>query len=131
MVLSALRARLASLWSTDSTGEATAESTTTDDELSDESSDDQTLSYAEEIEYGVDERDLQDDDKILRLLVKRGGRVDETTVREETGWTDERLTTVIDQMEDDDQISAITVGRKRVICRRGFEPKGYRSHLNE
>lgn len=131
MVLSALRARLASLWSTDSTEETTDESTTTDDEPTDESSADQTLSYAEEIEYGVDERDLQDDDKILRLLVKRGGRVDEATVREETGWAEDRLTTVIDQMEADDQISAITVGRKRVICRRGFEPKGYRSHLNE
>lgn len=131
MVLSALRTRLSSLWSDDSTEETPTESTTTDDESIDESSEDETLSYAEEIEYGVDERDLQDDDKILRLLVKRGGRVDESTVREETGWSEDRLADVIDRMEDDDQISAITVGRKRVICRRGFEPKGYRSHLNE
>ena len=133
MVLSALRARLSSLWSDDSTEETPTESTTTDDESTDEQGDseDETLSYAEEIEYGVDERELQDEDKVLRLLVKRGGRVDESTVREETGWSEDRLADVIDRMEDDDQISAITVGRKRVICRRGFEPKGYRSHLNE
>lgn len=133
MVLSALRARLSSLWSDGSTEETTTESTTTDEESTDEQTDseDETLSYAEEIEYGVDERELQDEDKVLRLLVKRGGRVDESTVREETGWSEDRLADVIDRMEDDDQISAITVGRKRVICRRGFEPKGYRSHLNE
>lgn len=131
MVLSALRARLSSLWSTESTDETPNESTTTDEASTDESTADETLSYAEEIEYGVDERDLQDEDKILRLLVKRGGRVDESTVREETGWSEDRLADVIDRMEDDNQISAITVGRKRVICRRGFEPKGYRSHLNE
>ena len=133
MVLSALRARLSSLWSDESTEETPTESTTTDGESTDEQGDseDETLSYAEEIEYGVDERELQDEDKILRLLVKRGGRVDQSTVREETGWSEDRLADVIDRMEDDDQISAITVGRKRVICRRGFEPKGYRSHLNE
>ncbi|WP_440769342.1 helix-turn-helix transcriptional regulator [Natronorubrum sp. DTA28] len=128
MVFNTLWTRLSSLWSTDATDETANGDATTDE--SDET-DDETLSYAEEIEYGVDERDLPDEDKILRLLVKRGGRVDRSTVRNETGWSDEHLEEVISSMEDDGQVSAITVGRKRVICRRGFEPKGYRSHLNE
>ncbi|MFP8954273.1 helix-turn-helix transcriptional regulator [Natrialbaceae archaeon A-arb3/5] len=135
MVFSTLWARVSSLWARDSTEGTTTEESTTNptaeptDEQHDD--DDETLSYAEEIEYGVDERDLPDEDKVLRLLVKRGGRVDASTIRDETGWSGERLQNVVDRMEDDDQISAITVGRKRVICRRGFEPKGYRSHLNE
>ncbi|WP_440765500.1 helix-turn-helix transcriptional regulator [Natronorubrum sp. DTA7] len=128
MVFKTLWTRLSSLWSTGSTDETADGDAATDE--SDEM-DDETLSYAEEIEYGVDERDLPDEDKILRLLVKRGGRVDRSTVRNETGWTDDHLEDVISNMEDDGQVSAITVGRKRVICRRGFEPKGYRSHLNE
>ncbi|APW99418.1 hypothetical protein CHINAEXTREME_17300 [Halobiforma lacisalsi AJ5] len=134
MVLSSLRARLSSLWSGDSNEDPTANEsgTTTTEESSDErNADDETLSYAEEIEYGVDERELPDEDKVLRLLVKRGGRVDRSTVLEETGWSEDHLAAVVDRMEDDDQISAITVGRKQVICRKGFEPKGYRSHLNE
>ncbi|MFC3957128.1 helix-turn-helix transcriptional regulator [Halovivax cerinus] len=93
--------------------------------------DEETLSYAEQVEYGVDERDLADEDRILRLLVKRGGRVDRGTVLEKTGWSHDRLDDVVSEMEDDDQVSAITVGRQDIICRRGFEPKGYRSHLNE
>ena len=128
MVFNTLWTRLSSLWSTGSSDETADGDAATDE--SDET-DDETLSYAEEIEYGVDERDLPDEDKILRLLVKRGGRVDRSTVRNETGWTDDHLEDVINSMEDDGQVSAITVGRKRVICRRGFEPKGYRSHLNE
>ncbi|MFC4544427.1 helix-turn-helix transcriptional regulator [Halosolutus amylolyticus] len=132
MVFSALRTRLSSLWSSNTADEdESTESAATASEESAGEDDDETLSYAEQIEYGVDERDLPDEDKVLRLLVKRGGRVDQSTVREETGWTEDRLEAVIDRMEDDDQISAITVGRKRVICRRGFEPKGYRGHLNE
>ncbi|AFO58978.1 MULTISPECIES: hypothetical protein [Natrinema] len=130
MVFKTLWARLSSLWSGSSDDSQSDESATPTEESSEES-EDETLSYAEEIEYGVDERDLPDEDKVLRLLVKRGGRVDQSTVREETGWSSERLEDVIDRMEADDQISAITVGRKRVICRRGFEPKGYRGHLNE
>ena len=132
MVLNSLRARLSSLWRSDaSDDEATTGSDGTTDDESDGSNDEETLSYAEQVEYGVDERELPDEDKILRLLVKRGGRVDEATVLEETGWSTDHLERVVDEMEADDQISAITVGRKRVICRRGFEPKGYRSHLNE
>ncbi|MWV39353.1 hypothetical protein [Natrialba sp. INN-245] len=133
MVFSTLWARLSSLWASSSTGETTADGSSTEPtaEQMENDADDETLSYAEEIEYGVDERELPDEDKVLRLLVKRGGRVDQSTVREETGWSTDHLEKVVSRMEDDDQISAITVGRKRVICRRGFEPKGYRSHLNE
>ncbi|WP_254767578.1 helix-turn-helix transcriptional regulator [Salinilacihabitans rarus] len=126
-----LWARVSSLWRSDSAerdrGPGDVESAETDET----GSDDETLSYAEQVEYGVDERELRDEDRILRLLVKRGGRVDESTIADETGWSEERLREVISGMEDDDQVSAITVGRKRVVCRRGFEPKGYRSHLNE
>ncbi|APX95492.1 helix-turn-helix transcriptional regulator [Natronorubrum daqingense] len=128
MVFKTLWTRLSSVWSATSTGQSGDDNSTAGE--SDDSSD-ETLSYAEEIEYGVDEHDLPDEDKVLRLLVKRGGRVDRSTVLQETGWDDTYLEEVIDNMEDDGQVSAITVGRKRVICRRGFEPKGYRSHLNE
>lgn len=132
MVFSTLWTRLSSLWSGNSADDETNDASTTETpEESIEENADETLSYAEQIEYGTEERDLPDDDKILRLLVKRGGRVDESTVLDETGWSEDHLASVIDRMEDEDQISAITVGRKRVICRRGFEPKGYRSHLNE
>ncbi|PCR89716.1 helix-turn-helix transcriptional regulator [Natrinema ejinorense] len=131
MVFNTLWTRISSLWSSSGEDSRSGESAATSSEESSEQTDDETLSYAEEIEYGVDERELPDEDKILRLLVKRGGRVDQSTVREETGWSQDRLEEVIDRMEDDDQISAITVGRKRVICRRGFEPNGYRGHLNE
>src|SRR6056297_2982216 len=131
MVFDALRTRLSSLWRSSADESASGESGTTQDTDSSGDPDDETLSYAEEIEYGVDERDLPDEDKVLRLLVKRGGRVDQSTILDETDWSQDHLEDVIDRMEADDQISAITVGRKRVICRRGFEPKGYRSHLNE
>ena len=91
----------------------------------------ETLSYAEQVESGVGEHDLADEDRVLRLLVKRGGRVERETVLVQTGWSRDRLESVISEMEDDNQVSAITVGRQDIICRRGFEPKGYRSHLNE
>jgi len=126
MGFKSLLSRLTGRWE-ESTDSASGQTATGDRD----ESDDETLSYAEQVEYGVDERELADEDLILRLLVKRGGRVDEETVLEETGWSKAHLTETIEEMEDDKQVSAITVGRKRVICRRGFEPKGYRSHLNE
>lgn len=134
MVFSTLWARLSSLWRRDATEDLSSTDASPATELDEEDGTNdggETLSYAEQVEYGTDERELPDEDQILRLLVKRGGRVDEQTIVEETKWTKDRLRAVVDEMEDDNQISAITVGRKRVICRRGFEPKGYRSHINE
>ncbi|MCU4750767.1 hypothetical protein OB919_02030 [Halobacteria archaeon AArc-curdl1] len=134
MVFNSLRDRLSSLWGTDTADDEHAgepRAPTGHADRSPSSRDDETLSYADQVEYGVDEREISDEDQILRLLVKRGGRVDETTILEETGWSEDHLSSVISEMEDDNQVSAITVGRKHVICRRGFEPKGYRGHLNE
>lgn len=121
-----------SLWSQLSArfGSESVETADSTEEV-DEPDDDETVSFAEQVEYGVDERDLADEDVILRLLVKRGGRVERDTVIEKTGWSESHLETVIAEMEDDNQVSAITVGRQDIICRRGFEPKGYRSHLTE
>lgn len=130
MVFRTLWARLSSLWRSDTDDDASSTAEESED-ATEVASGDETLSYAEQVEYGIDDRDLSDEDKVLRLLVKRGGRVDESTILEETGWSEDHLERVIDAMEADDQISAITVGRKRVVCRRGFEPKGYRSHLGE
>lgn len=129
MVFNTLWTRLSSLWTAENTDEIDEPSTQPVEQSAKPA--DETLSYAEQVEYGVDEGELPDEDKILRLLVQRGGRVDENTVLEETGWTQEHLLNVIDEMEDENEISAVSVGRKRVICRRGFEPKGYRSHLGE
>lgn len=126
MVLRTLWSQLSARFSEDAIEEP--DSRPAQDERDDE---DETLSYAEQVEYGVDEHDLADEDRVLRLLVKRGGRVDRETVLERTGWSVDRLESVISRMEDDNQVSAITVGRQDIICRRGFEPKGYRSHLNE
>ncbi|WP_263019587.1 helix-turn-helix transcriptional regulator [Natronobiforma cellulositropha] len=131
MVLQTLWTRLSSLWRSDSAGNSPADAPSTAEESDDGQTDDETLSYAEQVEYGVDERELPDEDHVLRLLVKQGGRVDEETVLEKTGWSRTHLQSVVEEMEEDNQVSAITVGRKRVICRRGFEPKGYRSHLGE
>lgn len=85
--------------------------------------------YADRLEYGVDDRELPEDDRVLRLLVERGGRVERSTIVGETGWSEDRLESCLDRMEREGQVSAINVGGRRVVCRRGFEPNGYRPHL--
>ena len=131
MVFNTLWTRVSSLWRSDESDPQKSGPGTNREEENGSVDAKETLSYAEQVEYGVDERELKDEDKILRLLVKRGGRVEQPTILEETGWSEEHLAEVIAEMESDNQISTITVGRKQVVCRRGFEPKGYRSHLHE
>lgn len=122
MVLDTLRALLAGLGARES--EESTENTPPGDDAGGDAS-----YYADRVEYGVDDGDLPEDDRVLRLLVKRGGRVERSTIIGETGWSEERLDRCLDRMESEGQVSAIDVGGRRIVCRRGFEPKGYRSHV--
>ncbi len=130
MVFSTLWARLVSGEFIDRETTADGSSTEPTAEQMENDADDETLSYAEEIEYGVDERELPDEDKVLRLLVKRGGRVDQSTVREKPAG------------RGPPRESRFAYGRRRPDQRDHRRPKagdlsarlraeGYRSHLNE
>lgn len=128
MVLDTLRARLDDLRGRNSTDES-PDTTTSNGTTSGASAD--GAYYADRVEYGVDDRELPEDDRVLRLLVERGGRVERSTIVGETGWSEDRLDACLERMAREGQVSAIDVGGRRMVCRRGFEPNGYRTHLSE
>jgi hypothetical protein len=69
-----------------------------------------------------DEELLADDDRVLRLLDEHGGRMKQVNIVEETGWSKSKVSMLLSDMEEADQISKLRVGRENIISRKGMEP---------
>jgi hypothetical protein len=69
-----------------------------------------------------DEELLADDDRVLRLLDEHGGRMKQVNIVEETGWSKSKVSMLLSDMEEADQISKLRVGRENIISVKGMEP---------
>jgi hypothetical protein len=70
-----------------------------------------------------DEELLSDEDRVLQLLEERGGRMKQVNIVEETGWSKSKVSMLLSDMEEEDQISKLRIGRENVISLAGEEPE--------
>jgi hypothetical protein len=78
-----------------------------------------------------DEELLSDEDRVLRLLEENGGRMKQVNIVEETGWSKSKVSMLLSDMEEEDTISKLRVGRENVISLRGHEPDAAKSPFDE
>lgn len=64
---------------------------------------------------GSGEELLTDEDRIVRLLEERDGRMKQAEIVESTGWSKSKVSMVLSDMEDEDVISKLRLGRENVI----------------
>ncbi|WP_254821555.1 helix-turn-helix transcriptional regulator [Haloglomus halophilum] len=69
-----------------------------------------------------DEELLEDDERVMRLLEENGGRMKQVNIVEETGWSKSKVSMLLSDMEDEEQISKLRVGRENIISKKGMEP---------
>ncbi|MFB6236002.1 MAG: helix-turn-helix transcriptional regulator [Halopenitus sp.] len=107
---------------------ATAASRTTDGEsASEEGVPDETAD-----EPSVpDEAFLSDEDRVRKLLRENGGRMKQVRIVEETGWSKSKVSVLLSEMEEDDVISKLRVGRENVVSLDGHEPEAAKSPFDE
>ncbi|PSP76448.1 hypothetical protein BRC81_12555 [Halobacteriales archaeon QS_1_68_20] len=65
---------------------------------------------------------LSDEDRVLQLLRENGGRMKQVNIVEETGWSKSKVSMLLSDMEEDDQISKLRVGRENIVSLVGHEP---------
>jgi hypothetical protein len=66
---------------------------------------------------------LTDEDRVTSLLEDNGGRMKQVDIVEETGWSKSKVSMLLSDMEDDDEISKLRVGRENIISLAGHEPE--------
>ncbi|WP_276257679.1 helix-turn-helix transcriptional regulator [Haloglomus litoreum] len=69
-----------------------------------------------------DEELLEDDQRVMQLLEENGGRMKQVNIVEETGWSKSKVSMLLSDMEEEEQISKLRVGRENIISKKGMEP---------
>jgi len=70
----------------------------------------------------ADEELLTDEDRVVSLLEDHGGRMRQVNIVEQTGWSKSKVSMLLSDMEDDDAISKLRVGRENIVSLDGQEP---------
>ena len=74
---------------------------------------------------------LSDEDRVVALIRENGGRMKQVNIVEETGWSKSKVSMLLSDMEEDDTISKLRVGRENIISLQGFEPEATKSPFDE
>ena len=70
----------------------------------------------------TDEELLSDTDRVASLLESHGGRMRQSAIVEETDWSKSKVSMLLSDMEEDDEITKLRVGRENIISLPGHEP---------
>ena len=72
---------------------------------------------------GVSEAELlSDEERVIDLLEDRGGRMKQVDIVEVTDWSKSKVSMLLSDMEEDEQISRLRVGRENIVSLAGNEP---------
>ncbi|WP_254530798.1 helix-turn-helix transcriptional regulator [Natrinema gelatinilyticum] len=74
---------------------------------------------------------LTDEDRVVKLIRKNGGRMKQVNIVDETGWSKSKVSMLLSDMEDEGTISKLRVGRENIISLEGFEPEATKSPFEE
>jgi len=66
-------------------------------------------------EAEFDETLLSDEERVLRLLDRNGGRMKQANIVTETGWSNAKVSQLLSGMDEDDEIQKLRIGRENLI----------------
>lgn len=70
----------------------------------------------------ADEELISDEDRVLQMLETNGGRMKQANIVDETGWSKSKVSMLLSDMEDEELISKLRVGRENIVSLSGHEP---------
>ncbi|WP_202911799.1 helix-turn-helix transcriptional regulator [Natrialba swarupiae] len=105
---------------TDSGGGQTVPDDRADGDLAGPSS--TSIEFNEEIDDDVDPELLSDEERVLRMLKQNGGRMKQANIVKETGWSNAKVSQLLSQMDDDESIEKLRIGRENLITLPEVDP---------
>jgi uncharacterized membrane protein len=74
---------------------------------------------------------MADEDRVLMLLRNNDGRMRQANIVNETNWSKSKVSMLLSEMDDEDLISKLQVGRENIISITGNEPEAARSPFED
>lgn len=73
------------------------------------------MAESQETEDDIDEELLSDEERVVRLLERNGGRMKQANIVRETDWSNAKVSQLLSSMEDEGQINKLRIGRENLI----------------
>lgn len=70
---------------------------------------------------------LTDRERIRQLVVDNGGRMKQAEIVDRVEWSKAKVSRLLADLEDDDEITKLRLGRENLICLQGHEPPASKS----
>jgi len=64
---------------------------------------------------GVDPDLLSDEERVIRLIERNGGRMKQANIVTETGWSNAKVSQLLSSMDEDGRINKLRIGRENLI----------------
>lgn len=74
---------------------------------------------------------VSDEDRVYQLLEENDGRMKQTAIVEGTEWSKSKVSMLLSEMEDEETIRKLQVGRENIITIPGEEPEAARSPFED
>lgn len=78
--------------------------------------------FSERANDDVDPELLSDEERVQRMLAQNGGRMKQAAIVTETGWSNAKVSQLLSQMDDDEQIEKLRIGRENLITLPEVDP---------
>lgn len=70
---------------------------------------------------------MTDREKVRQLLSENGGRMKQSKIVDSVDWSKAKVSRLLAELEDDDQVTKLRLGRENLVCLPGHEPTASKS----
>ncbi|PCR89169.1 helix-turn-helix transcriptional regulator [Natrinema ejinorense] len=70
---------------------------------------------------------VTDRERIRQLLSENGGRMKQSNIVDSVDWSKAKVSRLLADLEEDDQITKLRLGRENLVCLPGYEPTASKS----
>lgn len=70
---------------------------------------------------------LTDRERVCRLLEENGGRMKQSNIVDSVDWSKAKVSRLLADLEEDEQVTKLRLGRENLVCLPGHEPTASKS----
>lgn len=70
---------------------------------------------------------MTDREKVRQLISENGGRMKQSKIVDRVDWSKAKVSRLLAELEDDEQITKLRLGRENLVCLPGHEPTASKS----
>ena len=77
------------------------------------------------------EDSMTDQERVRTLVMDNGGRMKQSAIVDSVDWSKAKVSRLLADLEEDEEITKLRLGRENLVCLRGYEPAASRSSERE